>query len=1084
MAKLIGIEQSGNFGEDFFVAKAKDYLDDSFVIYRNRQLYGKEFDVCILMPDKGILVVELKGWREETVVRAEAPDTIFISTEDGEVSATPQKQARGYRFSMERHLKDNIGKFPLVFSMVCFPQISKQFFHDQRLNVILEERFTFLKEDMADKSSFFAKLNEAICEVQHWKRDPFDAKLMYEARSLFETNLEELTTEAETEDESFAYHCHDYSRFYFFAPSDPEFERSVPDIVYQYSIGCKLYCVFSTQDQMDKMVDGLKKLLTTKNIRAKRNSLEVVFSDEVSETDGIGSTKGNFQIFNCSFSVLSNSQGVESSSFMVINGQATESQLGVMQELSARSSFNLDQYRVEHAPVDKNIVIRAGAGTGKTYAMISRIAFLCYSLKKPLQQVSERITMITFTNEAADQMEERLKQYFRNYYILTSEKDYLNMISYIDGMQISTIHSYAKNIIAKLGTAFGYGVDLGIVSSEYARRKKISDLLDNYIRQKERTEGKGYIDSLGMPVYAIRDNVLSFIQKLHNKSVDISSIQSEEFGQLQDLIRGPLHDLLAYLIPAVEQEYAQELLDANRIHLSSLMSVLKKYVSAPGNRERLQELKGFKEAPQYLFVDEFQDTDDVQIETLLQLTKALKYKLFVVGDIKQCIYRFRGAKEAAFTELHIEQDRENWCEFSLRRNYRTDTRLLSAFDKSFSSWGVRSDQLLSFEPNQDKLIGSRSFNDYIKDPKKYYHHISIQNENERIPALIDEIQRIQRRIAYEEGKPQAVAPALRSIAILVRENWQADFIKQKCREVGIAVQTSTGGDLYMSQPALDMLTLVNTLVHFDEADYLYNLAVSNFFHVGIPKSNLHAIREEERLQWISKADEKKQANYLIDLMNKQLVNSESDTRWEHIVKGLRTKPVLNSLRELYRLLQPWKNYSDEESKQHYYQLNVDLLFEKLIDSCNVDRLTINTLQEQLYNSIVAQVSVDSRQAPSTHVSDEIPIQCITVHKSKGLEYGHVILPFCSASIDYMKPSLLQVSTEKNGGRVNIGYRMNLGDGETIENSYYNETEEKAEKSREETRILYVAMTRAVRSFSWIDLQGSKGLTWQSLIEEV
>ncbi len=1084
MAKLVGTEHSGNYGEDFFVAKALEYLDDSYVIYRNRQLYGKEFDVCILMPNKGILVVELKGWREDTVVRAEAPDTIYISTEDGIVPTMPQKQARGYRFSMERHLKDNIGKFPLVFSMVCFPQISKQLFRDQHLNVILDEKFTFLKEDMVDKSSFFAKLDEVLREVQHWKRDSFDAKVMYEVRGLFETDLEEFTSEADDVEASFAYHAHDYSRFYFFAPNEPDYDSSIPDVVLQYALGCKLYCVFSTQEQMEKMVNGLKTLLSTKNIRIKGAGLEVILSDENAETDRIDTNKGSFQAFNCSFSVLSNHLKQERCSFAVINGQATDEQLKIMQELSDTSSFNLDQYRVEHAPVDKNIVIRAGAGTGKTYAMISRIAFLCYSLKKPLQQVSERITMITFTNEAADQMGERLKEYFRNYYILTSEKEYLNMISYIDGMQISTIHSYAKNIIAKLGTSFGYGVDLGIVSSEYARRKKISDLLDNYIKQKERTEGKGYIDSLGMPVYAIRDNVLSFIQKLHNKSVDISRIQSEEFGQLQDLIRAPLHDLLAYLIPAVEQEYAQELLDANRIHLSGLMSTLKKYVSAPENRERLLELKGFKEAPQYLFVDEFQDTDDIQIETLLQLSKVLKYKLFVVGDIKQCIYRFRGAKEAAFAELHIEQDKENWYEYSLKRNYRTDTKLLNIFDKSFSSWGDRSDQLLTYEQDRDMLIGSRSFNDYINDPKKFYHHITIQYENERIPKLINEIKRIQSRIAYEEGKPQSVAPKLRSIAILVRENWQADYIRQKCKEAGIVVQTSTGGDLYMSQPALDMLTLVNALVHFDEADYLYNLVVSNFFHVGVPKSNLHVIREEERMQWISKADEKKQSNYLIDLMNKQLVNSESDTRWEHVVKGLRTKPVLNCLRELYRLLQPWKKYSDEESKQHYYQLNVDLLFEKLIDSCNVDRLTINTLQEQLYNSIVAQVSVDSREAPSANESDEVPIQCITVHKAKGLEYGHVILPYCSTAIDYIKPSLLQVSTEKNGDRVNIGYRMNLGDGDTIENSYYNETEEKAEKSREEARILYVAMTRAVRSFSWIDLQGSKGLTWQSLIEEM
>ena len=90
MAILVGDRTTGNFGEDLFVSKALEYLDDSYVIYRNRQLYGKEFDVCILMPNKGILVVELKGWREETILRVEN-DTIIIQTEDGEVPASPQK---------------------------------------------------------------------------------------------------------------------------------------------------------------------------------------------------------------------------------------------------------------------------------------------------------------------------------------------------------------------------------------------------------------------------------------------------------------------------------------------------------------------------------------------------------------------------------------------------------------------------------------------------------------------------------------------------------------------------------------------------------------------------------------------------------------------------------------------------------------------------------------------------------------------------------------------------------------------------------------------------------------------------------
>ena len=47
-----------------------------------------------------------------------------------------------------------------------------------------------------------------------------------------------------------------------------------------------------------------------------------------------------------------------------------------------------------------------------------------------------------------------------------------------------------------MGTSFGYGIDLSITSSEFYRRKKISDLLDAYIYQKEMEQGKNYTDKL------------------------------------------------------------------------------------------------------------------------------------------------------------------------------------------------------------------------------------------------------------------------------------------------------------------------------------------------------------------------------------------------------------------------------------------------------------------------------------------------------------------------------------------------------------------------------------------------------------
>lgn len=309
------------------------------------------------------------------------------------------------------------------------------------------------------------------------------------------------------------------------------------------------------------------------------------------------------------------------------------------------------------------------------------------------------------------------------------------------------------------------------------------------------------------------------------------------------------------------------------------------------------------------------------------------------------------------------------------------------------------------------------------------------------------------------------------------------MIRTDCARLGISVHTNTGGDLYMSQPAIDMLTLVNALVHFDEADYLYNLITSNFFNLDIPKSNLYEIRTKIRAGgWRAKTDEKEQVNYLINFMNLMLANTaDKNNKWEYIVASLRTQPILQTIRKIYSTLEPWKHFSSDPWKQHYYQLNVDLLFEQIINACNVDRLTINTLQEHLHNSIVSQVSVDSR-VPAQN-EEEAAIQCITVHKSKGLEYGHVIMPFCSASMNFIQKTQLHISTTKHQDRYRIGYSMSVGDsGETVQNDFYDELIEKSEKAREEARILYVAMTRSIRSFSWIEIQGKQNLSWQNLIE--
>mgnify|MGYP004527113401 FL=1 len=368
MGRLMGSSNSNNYGEQIFINKASEYLDDTNIIYWNRQLFGKEFDVCILMPEKGILVVELKGWREENILRIENNDSVIIRTDDGEVSASPQKQARGYRFSIERHIRQNIGKFPLVYQMVCLPQVSKAFFKSRRLDVVMEEKFTILKEDLKDNTSFFNKLDQALREVCHWNRDPFDRRTMLEVRNLFETDINvEEDSESEIEKElASSYHRHDYSRFYYFNESDQMSGNTINDMMVQYLHGCKLYCVFSKKAQMLAVIKALDTALTQRGLVRNRDNIEIAFDEQKSHTPLAESVGDMFMGFHCSMSVLSVPFDKNTTTFVIRNGSYSSAQKRELKKLSEQSQFNFEQYQVEHATPEKNIVIRAGAGTGKT----------------------------------------------------------------------------------------------------------------------------------------------------------------------------------------------------------------------------------------------------------------------------------------------------------------------------------------------------------------------------------------------------------------------------------------------------------------------------------------------------------------------------------------------------------------------------------------------------------------------------------------------------------------------------------------------------------------------------------------------
>lgn len=1100
MAKFIGSNlEDGNWGEDFFISKLIDYFDDSYIIYRNRMLFGTQFDVCMLIPTIGVVVFEVKGWKPETILRVENGDRIWIKDVDnGETEQDPTGQARGYMFNMSAKIRQKTGKKPLVFSMVCFPQIDVATYKEKGLETVCEYETTILKEDLLSKASLYNKINLAMrnCARRATYRSKFDDDLMFRIRQIFENDLKKEDvncTNTNIVDGASILNDTPYSYFVTAPKNCSSKEQVIEKIVNLYSSGTKVYAISNQIEDIVSIGKRIDAALTNKGIKREKSSLKIDFEGTAKHFPLVNDMKRGYSAFNISIVYY-----VEELKFVeAIDGKfSNQQEVDYVKRISKSCEFNFEQFEIEHADFMKNILVKAGAGTGKTYTMISRISFICHMQKCSLREMLDRIVMITFTNEAAENMEKKIREYFNNFYLLTNNTECLAFISQIDKMQISTIHSYAKKMIGLLGVDLGYGCDVAITSGEYRRKVLVLEKLNQYLTEKQQKYGEDYISKIGMPVYALQNNIINFINILHNQSIDIPAIEPASFGEIDNASNNSnlLHELLATIIPEVEFEYNRQLREENKVHLSSMMSLLKKCLSLDSNVKRLKQMQSGR--PQFMFVDEFQDTDDTQIEALLTISELMEYKLFVVGDIKQCIYRFRGAKEKAFDQLHYEEASDRWSSYSLNRNYRTDSQLLDIFDISFSDWGKRTannDPLLEYKSNgesdkdTDRLVGMKKYNSGVAK-KEFYKKITISEENERMSALFEEVNRqkarIEERISSATRKGEILDEAQRDIAILVRENWQADIIRKEGRKRNIQVVTNTGGDLYMSEPAIDLLKLANALVHYDEADYLYSFVASNFISGEPSKAMMYQIRVNEKSSWKrKKTEDTSQSKELLKLINTQLSSrvAINPPSWNQIVLSIRTRPILQVLRTVYAILKPWENYGNGDYRQEvYYKENVDLLFEEIISSSNSESLSLHALVDILNINIITQKNVDSR-VPE-HKSNDVVVRCVTVHKSKGLEYGSVILPYCSFAMDHMKRVDLNVSTHHRNNGVEIGYQIKVPErNEKIQNSYFDENVERDERKREETRILYVAMTRAIETFSWIVLRDKKSVSWQDLI---
>ncbi len=284
---------------------------------------------------------------------------------------------------------------------------------------------------------------------------------------------------------------------------------------------------------------------------------------------------------------------------------------------------NLNKEQIEAVKhIDGPLLVLAGAGSGKTKVLTTRIAYLISLGVSP-----DNILAITFTNKAAGEMKERISKL-----VGFSSKF----------MQISTFHSFGLKIVKENYEYLGYDKNFVIFDAD-----DTLTIIKKILKDKN-------LDPEKFNPRAIR----SQISKLKNDLIDSKKYSSFSLTEFEKVVL------------EVYKKYESELIKNNSLDFDDLLILPIKLFE-----QRKDLLLMYQERYKYILIDEYQDTNEAQYK----LTKLLasKYKnICCVGDADQAIYGFRGANYKNI--LNFESDYKNALVIKLEENYRSSKTILDA----------------------------------------------------------------------------------------------------------------------------------------------------------------------------------------------------------------------------------------------------------------------------------------------------------------------------------------------------------------------------------------------------------------------
>ena len=393
--------------------------------------------------------------------------------------------------------------------------------------------------------------------------------------------------------------------------------------------------------------------------------------------------------------------------------------------------------------IDGPSLVIAGAGSGKTRVLTYKIAYLLSQGMKPWS-----IMALTFTNKAAREMKERIGKLVGN--------------DLAQHLYMGTFHSIFSRILRAEAEHIGFNNNFTIYDESDSR-----SLIKAIVKEMELDDKKYKPAAVHAKISMAKNNLMSAAAYERDAAI----FEQNKRAQIPE-------------VGKIFVAYVQRCKQANAMDFDDLLTLTYQLF-----REHEDIRHKYAARFDYVLVDEYQDTNHVQMSIVMQLCQE-KQRVCAVGDDSQSIYSFRGANIDNI--LNYQRQFQGTRLFKLEQNYRSTQTIVEA-----------ANSLIKHNRNQ---IPKDVFSENAKGEKIQYK--PAYSDKEEAVIVAKDVKRIRR----EDGCQYS------DFAILYRTNAQSRSFEEEFRKQGIPYRIYGGLSFYQRKEIKDIIAYFRLVANPDDEE--------------------------------------------------------------------------------------------------------------------------------------------------------------------------------------------------------------------------------------------------------------------------